>query len=84
MTFVSSYRHHVQDEYFFEGPVVDARITATFPEGFKFGVFSSTSSPFANILDGDTLSVWEARGGILPRQGYVFYLTRKPLESTEI
>jgi hypothetical protein len=77
MVLSTHYKERVQDEMFTLLPLINLKIIANYPEGYTFSVFSMVSPDLNRKLEEKTRSIFEAKGGILPRQGIVYYLNRK-------
>lgn len=81
MVFRNRYDGDVSDMYFTQSALIDARLTANFPAGYNFDVFSSMSSELKPILREETRHVYKLEGAVLPDQGYVYYLTKRQPKS---
>lgn len=57
-------------------PVIGLDIIATYPEGYDFDISPMMSSPHRLITSNSTQKIYKVFGGILPRQGIVFYLKK--------
>ncbi len=67
----------LQDEFFTWLPVINLKIIATYPPEYNFEIFSMLSPSLELKVKDDDRSIYEAEGGILPRQGIVYYLDKK-------
>lgn len=78
MVYVTLYDHFfVNDGYFTKYPMINATLTATYPETYDFEIFQALSSELKQTLIQDNRSIYEVKGGILPHQGFIFTLKRK-------
>lgn len=73
--------NYVNDAYFTKYPMVNASLIATYPEGFELEIFQALSSELRRTLHEKNMSMYEARGGILPHQGFVYTLRKIALQS---
>jgi hypothetical protein len=67
---------NIYDTYFTRFPIINATLTASFPDGYEFELFQSLSSELSATLSESTRSIYEARGGMLPGQGFVYSLKK--------
>lgn len=78
VVYVTLYDHFfVNDGYFTKYPMINASLTATYPEEYDFEIFQALSSELKQTLKQKNRSIYEVQGGILPHQGFVFTLKRK-------
>lgn len=68
---------NVTDAYFARFPMINATLTASHPEDFEFSLFQSMSSTLKSTLVERDRSIYEAKGAILPGQGFVYSLKRR-------
>lgn len=68
----------VNDGYFTKYPMINASLTATYPESYDFEIFQALSSELKQTLKQKNRTIFEVEGGILPHQGFVYTLKRKP------
>lgn len=68
---------YVNDGYFTKYPMINAKLTATYPQEFEFDIFQAMSSELQRTLNERNRSIYEVTGGILPHQGFVYSLRRK-------
>ena len=66
----------INDSMFTAYPIINASLIANFPNGYKFRLFQSLSTDLKMSLNENTRHIYEAQGGILPLQGFIFYLDR--------
>ena len=57
-------------------PVIGADIIVNFPEGYNFDVSPMMSSKPRLITQSHTQKIYRVEGGILPNQGFLFYLVK--------
>lgn len=76
--FSQIYRGKVFDSQSTKHPIVNLFINATFPIDYDFIVDPMFSTPMVQRTSGSTQKSFEINGGILPRQGMVFKLEKKP------
>ena len=70
-------QYAIHDEWFTQHPLIDGYLMATFPEGYDFSVFASMSSELKPEIIESTRRTYVLKGGVLPRQGYVYKLEKK-------
>ncbi len=80
--FRNKYREFVQDEYFSKTALINADLTATFPEGYEFSLYSTLSAELRKVLVEKTRHIYKLKGGVLPGQGYVYYLNKTPVRDS--
>lgn len=77
LVYITIYENnYVNDGYFTKYPMINATLTATYPEDYEFDIFQSLSSTMQKTLSEKNRSIYEVKGGILPRQGIVFTLKK--------
>jgi hypothetical protein len=74
--FVNEYKDRVIDAYFTKYPIINASLFVTYPDGYTFNIFQSMSSVLRCTLSDKTRQIYELEGGVLPRQGFVYYLNK--------
>ena len=71
-------------------PIINGKLTVTFPPEYSFDIFSYLSTPFKKIESSSTeqVYVYEFKGGVLPYQGFAYSLNwtlgKKQKESATI
>lgn len=75
--FERSYFGDITDAQATKVPVIGADIIVNFPEGYDFDISPMMSSMPRLITHSSSQKIYKVEGGILPRQGFVFYLVRK-------
>lgn len=79
----TSFRNYRSDEVIdFFGtryPIINGRLTVTFPLEYDFDIVSYLSTPFKKIEPSSTEReyVYEFKGGVLPYQGFLYSLQKK-------
>lgn len=68
---------NVTEAYFTKYPIVDGRITFQYPEEYEFGWAPSLSADVKMEIDEPDKKIFDITGGILPRQGFIFFLKLK-------
>ena len=74
--FQRSYSGDITDAQATKVPVIGADIIVNYPEGYDFDISPMMSSFPRLITQSATQKIYKVEGGILPRQGFVFYLKR--------
>lgn len=74
--FQRSYSGDITDAQATKVPVIGADIIVNYPEGYDFDISPMMSSVPRLITQSSTQKIYKVVGGILPRQGFVFYLKR--------
>jgi hypothetical protein len=74
--FQRSYSGDITDAQATKVPVIGADIIVNYPEGYEFDISPMMSSAPRLITQSPTQKIYKVEGGILPRQGFVFYLKR--------
>lgn len=74
--FERSYSGDITDAQGTLVPVIGADIIVNFPEGYDFDVSPLMSSKPRLITESSTQKIYRVEGGILPNQGFVFYLAK--------
>jgi hypothetical protein len=78
LVYVTMYENnYVDNGYFTKCPMVNAKLTANYPEEYEFDLFQALSSELEPTLKLANRTIHEAKGGILPHQGFVFSLKKK-------
>ncbi len=78
MVYVTHYEGQlVNDGYFSRYPMINAKLTANFPIGYDFSLFQAMSTELVLTLQEEGRAIYEAKGGILPQQGFIFRLQKK-------
>jgi hypothetical protein len=76
MTYERQYEGKVIfDAQFTKMPVIDAQLIVNFPKGYKFDVSPHFSSALRLVSESPVQKTYVIEGGILPEQGFIFYLT---------
>jgi len=75
--FERSYAGDITDAQATKVPVIGADIIVNFPEGYNFDISPMMSSPPRLITQSSTQKIYKVEGGILPRQGFIFYLVKR-------
>lgn len=75
--FERSYSGDITDAQGTKVPVIGADLIVNFPEGYDFDVSPMMSSAPRLITQSSTQKIYKVDGGILPRQGFIFYLVNK-------
>ena len=79
--FERAYLGDITDAQATKVPVVGADIIVNFPEGYDFDISPMMSSIPRLITQSSTQKIYKVEGGILPRQGFIFYLVKKANKS---
>lgn len=79
--FERAYTGDITDAQGTKVPVIGADIIVNFPEGYEFDISPMMSSPPRLITKSATQKIFKVEGGILPRQGFIFYLVKKANKS---
>lgn len=79
--FERSYSGDITDAQATKVPVIGADIIVNFPEGYDFDISPMMSSFPRLITQSSTQKIYKVEGGILPRQGFIFYLINKANKS---
>lgn len=74
--FQRSYSGDITDAQGTKLPVIGADIIVNFPTGYDFDISPMMSSHPRLITKSPTQKIYKVEGGILPRQGFVFYLKK--------
>jgi hypothetical protein len=74
--FERAYSGDITDAQATKVPVIGADIIVNFPEGYDFDISPLMSSFPRLITQSSTQKIYKVEGGILPRQGFVFYLVK--------
>jgi hypothetical protein len=74
--FERAYSGDITDAQVTKVPVIGADIIVNFPEGYDFDISPLMSSFPRLITQSSTQKIYKVEGGILPRQGFVFYLVK--------
>ena len=74
--FEKSYQGNITDAQGTLVPVIGADIIVNFPEGYNFDVSPLMSSKPRLITQSSTQKIYRVEGGILPNQGFIFYLVK--------
>ncbi len=61
-----------RDGYFTRYPIVNGELIVNKPPDLEFDIFQSLSAEFSLILKEPDRMMYRLRGGVLPRQGFVF------------
>ena len=83
MICTTKYIGKVQDEYFTQVPIIGATLIVNIPQGYSFDVFSAMSSELKCTLKKTNKHIYEVTGGVLPKQGFVYYLNKNTLEEVQ-
>lgn len=84
VVYISIYsNNYVNDGYFTKYPMINASLTATYPESYDFDIFQALSSELRRTLKEKNRSIYEVKGGILPHQGFVYTLKKRNTDSSE-
>ncbi len=75
--FKRAYIGNITDAQATKVPVIGADIIVNFPEGYDFDISPLMSSFPRLITKSSTQKIYKVEGGILPRQGFIFYLVKK-------
>ncbi|MAY59652.1 MULTISPECIES: hypothetical protein [Pseudoalteromonas] len=75
--FKRAYTGDITDAQATKVPVIGADIIVNFPEGYDFDISPLMSSFPRLITQSSTQKIYKVEGGILPRQGFIFYLINK-------
>ena len=70
----------VKDGYFTKYPLINATLTANYPDGYAFSIFQAFSTLMQETLREPGRTIFELSGGVFPHQGFVFSLRKKPTE----
>jgi hypothetical protein len=65
------------DAQFTKMPIVDVELIVNFPQGYRFELSPHFSSDLRLVSEGPVQKIYVIKGGILPEQGFVFYLAAK-------
>ena len=79
--FERSYSGDITDAQATKVPVIGADIIVNFPEGYDFDISPMMSSFPRLITQSSTQKIYKVEGGILPWQGFIFYLVNKANKS---
>ena len=71
------YLDKVQDEFFTMLPLINLTITVSFPEDYEFEIINMMSPKKVQEIDEPDKHIYKFNGGILPKQGFVYYLKKK-------
>lgn len=74
--FERSYSSDITDAQGTNVPVIGADIIVNFPDGYNFDISPMMSSIPRLITQSNTQKIYKVEGGILPRQGFIFYLVK--------
>lgn len=74
--FQRSYSGDITDAQFTKVPVIGADIIVSYPKGYDFNITPMMSSSSRLITHSPTQKIYKIEGGILPKQGFVFYLKK--------
>lgn len=74
--FERAYSGDITDAQATKVPVIGADIIVNFPEGYDFDISPLMSSFPRLITQSSTQKIYKVEGGILPRQGFIFYLVK--------
>tara|TARA_A100001391_G_scaffold156327_1_gene114241 strand:- start:1170 stop:2120 length:951 start_codon:yes stop_codon:yes gene_type:complete len=74
--FQRAYSGDITDAQATKVPVIGADIIVNYPEGYDFDISPMMSSFPRLITQSSTQKIYKVEGGILPKQGFVFYLKR--------
>jgi hypothetical protein len=74
--FQRSYSGDITDAQATKVPVIGADIIVNYPEGYDFDISPMMSSSPRLITQSSTQKIYKIDGGILPKQGFVFYLKK--------
>ena len=75
-SFERTYSDKVVDAQGTKVPVIGADIIVNYPEGFEFNITPMMSSKPKLITASTTQKIYRVDGGVLPNQGFLFYLTK--------
>lgn len=75
--FERKYKGNVTDAQATKVPVIGADIIVNFPVGYEFDISPLMSSEPKLIDESQTRKIYRVDGGILPKQGFIFGLTKK-------
>ena len=75
--FERAYTGDITDAQATKVPVIGADIIVNFPEGYEFDISPLMSSAPRLITQSSTQKIFKVEGGILPKQGFIFYLVKK-------
>jgi hypothetical protein len=67
----------VKDVFFSKDAVIGARLMATYPPEYELKLLQSFSKTLECTLEEPGRSIFETKGGILPKQGFLYSLQRK-------
>lgn len=75
--YTNKYKDKVQDDFFTVKPLINLSINANFPLGYKFRIFDVFSPKMECLVDEKGKSIYKVIGGILPKQGFVYFLEKE-------
>ncbi|MEN5242866.1 hypothetical protein [Pseudomonas atacamensis] len=78
--FEKSYRGDITDAQATKVPVVGADIIVNFPEGYHFDISPLMSTVPRLISESSIQKIFRVEGGVLPNQGFIFYLVKKEID----
>lgn len=75
--FEREYEGNIVDAQVTKVPVVGADIIVNFPENYDFNISPTMSSKPRLITESSIQKIYRIEGGILPWQGFIYYLVKK-------
>ncbi|MBO9548928.1 hypothetical protein [Pseudomonas sp.] len=75
--FEKHYKGDITDAQGTKVPVVGADIIVNFPDGYHFDISPLMSTTPRLISESSIQKIYRVEGGVLPNQGFVFYLVKK-------
>jgi hypothetical protein len=70
------YNGNVNDSHFTKYPIINLDIRATYPNNYTFKISPQFSTEARQITNGIGYSSYKIEGGLLPKQGLIYYLTK--------
>lgn len=78
--FEKHYKGDITDAQGTKVPVVGADIIVNFPTGYHFDISPLMSTTPRLISESSIQKIFRVEGGVLPNQGFVFYLVKKDID----